>query len=441
MRRLAFAGAALAIGCNALLGIEDATLDETPDAASGASGGAGIGGSTGGNGGNGGSAGNGGTAGAGGTAGSGGSSGDGGSAGVDGGAGAGGSSGGAGMDGGSGAGGSAGADSGCGDTTSSPQNCGACGHDCLGGACVLGKCQPVQLHITGNYAHHVVLSADHVFVSSFYATTWYKVPKIPGAVEWDSPVPSGLDYQTIHAGTAYIAASNDKKIFSSPVTGTLTATLFHSSSYFVHSVAVDATGVYWEECGASRIRRANLDGTNVIDAAINVDCPEQMFIDGSDIWFTTLDTGALYRIPKGVNVNASAITPVGAAGTGTLALTHDATHVYFASFDNPADVKSNVYRVSKTGAASQTAFATNQSAVFQLAVDATHLYFVTRGTAAASYTDGTVSRVPLATPQAVEVLVSPQTRPLGIAVDGEAIYWTEAGPVGGGTGAVWKLAK
>ena len=37
-------------------------------------------------------------------------------------------------------------DSGClADTQTDPQNCGACGHDCLGGACQAGACQPAVL--------------------------------------------------------------------------------------------------------------------------------------------------------------------------------------------------------------------------------------------------------------------------------------------------------
>src|SRR5271165_4916495 len=31
----------------------------------------------------------------------------------------------------------------CGDVQTSSQNCGSCGHDCLGGACTAGKCQPL----------------------------------------------------------------------------------------------------------------------------------------------------------------------------------------------------------------------------------------------------------------------------------------------------------
>jgi hypothetical protein len=58
------------------------------------------------------------------------------------------------------------ASSACVDTTSDGKNCGACGHDCLGGACTAGQCQAVQLaQYTGNLTT--------IFVGSqyVYATT------------------------------------------------------------------------------------------------------------------------------------------------------------------------------------------------------------------------------------------------------------------------------
>src|SRR5262249_54432682 len=36
----------------------------------------------------------------------------------------------------------------CGDTTSDPENCGKCGHSCLGGQCVQAACSPVVI-VTG----------------------------------------------------------------------------------------------------------------------------------------------------------------------------------------------------------------------------------------------------------------------------------------------------
>src|SRR5580658_376889 len=31
------------------------------------------------------------------------------------------------------------------DTAADPQNCGQCGHDCLGGGCLKAKCEPVTI--------------------------------------------------------------------------------------------------------------------------------------------------------------------------------------------------------------------------------------------------------------------------------------------------------
>jgi hypothetical protein len=296
---------------------------------------------------------------------------------------------------------------------------------------------------TGHGAWDVVLSADHAFVSANTASTWYKVPKAGGATDQQSPSALGLDGQAIWASTVYVAASNATDIFQSPVSGAFSSTVFHAGSYFIQSVTADSTGVYWEECGASRIRRANHDGTGVVNAAINVDCPERLIVDATSIYFTTTVLGAVYKIPKGVDVDASAIAPWVSAGVMTYAITQNATHVYFATFDVPPSPsgKSDLYRVSKTGSPSLELMAANQTVIFGIAVDATHVYFVARGTDATSYTDGTVSRVALATPQAVEVLATNQARPLGIALDTAAVYWTNGGSTPSGAGALMRLAK
>lgn len=50
---------------------------------------------------------------------------------------------------------------GCGDTSSSPDNCGACGHSCLGGSCSSGTCVPQPLWLVGPGEY---CEAGHVFV-------------------------------------------------------------------------------------------------------------------------------------------------------------------------------------------------------------------------------------------------------------------------------------
>src|ERR1700734_708942 len=46
----------------------------------------------------------------------------------------------------------------CPDTQSDPQSCGACGHDCLGGAGAAGLCQPVVL--AGHEVYPATLASD-----------------------------------------------------------------------------------------------------------------------------------------------------------------------------------------------------------------------------------------------------------------------------------------
>jgi hypothetical protein len=52
----------------------------------------------------------------------------------------------------------------CANVTTDPTNCGRCGHDCLGGACAAGVCQPLLVaSFTDQPVGSVVLSQDHVF--------------------------------------------------------------------------------------------------------------------------------------------------------------------------------------------------------------------------------------------------------------------------------------
>lgn len=53
---------------------------------------------------------------------------------------------------------------GCGDLQTDPHSCGTCGHDCLGGACSLGACQPYVLADLGtNDLRALALGATDVF--------------------------------------------------------------------------------------------------------------------------------------------------------------------------------------------------------------------------------------------------------------------------------------
>ena len=94
---------------------------------------------------------------------------------------------------------------GCGDTTSSASNCGACGHDCLGGDCVASLCQavpvaaiqsqPRALAVEGPTLFWIASSEIHRAPTSLDAGTWTRVGKTGVAGLFDLTPAS----PTIHA--------------------------------------------------------------------------------------------------------------------------------------------------------------------------------------------------------------------------------------------------
>lgn len=68
------------------------------------------------------------------------------------------------------------------DLTLDPLNCGKCGHDCLGGECEAGECQPVSLYVEGDLRD---LAADEDYV---YFITAGTVERIPQEVMADAEV-------------------------------------------------------------------------------------------------------------------------------------------------------------------------------------------------------------------------------------------------------------
>ncbi|MEM6990743.1 MAG: hypothetical protein AAF721_09605, partial [Myxococcota bacterium] len=112
---------------------------------------------------------------------------------------------------------------GCEADLSSPQHCGGCGHDCLGGDCEAAICQPVT--VAGGQDEPL----------------WVEVAN--GTVYWTDHVPSGeLRARELTMGAQVIEIAS-----GIPLPRTL---------------AVDATHVYWTVETTAAIGRVELDGTN-----------------------------------------------------------------------------------------------------------------------------------------------------------------------------------
>src|SRR5579859_7451290 len=68
------------------------------------------------------------------------------------------------------------------DLRNDPVNCGACGHDCLGGECSAGRCQPVTLSVGIEGTETVLdfaIDASFIYYLFVYNIADHSVMKIP----------------------------------------------------------------------------------------------------------------------------------------------------------------------------------------------------------------------------------------------------------------------
>ncbi|MFO0548245.1 MAG: DUF5050 domain-containing protein [Polyangiaceae bacterium] len=174
--------------------------------------------------------------------------------------------GGGGASGGGASGGAGGGD--CVDLLHDEHNCGACGHDCLGGACDTGQCQPFVVSTTPSASALSAIKCD---------------PGPDGEVYW-----SRLD---------------EGAVFRVPKSGGEAEMIFANSNW-VRDIALDADDVFFstrddagsgaQEIGYYRIERSTLAQAELLPAQVG---PAWVAIDDDFLFFSN-SGGQIGRIPK-----------------------------------------------------------------------------------------------------------------------------------------------
>jgi hypothetical protein len=315
------------------------------------------------------------------------------------------------------------------DAMSDPDNCGSCGHSCLGGDCAGGACQPVAIadgaHPVVNGIWSLAIDGPTAFFTSWCSTApLFSVPVDGGTVSQLAPGNGfatcgnglALDPEQVFFGSIDYA-SNVGSIQSVPRSGGTPTTIVAGLAgrpFF----AIDASQVYylltWSHVpGVFRIGRDGKDPTMVHPAS-----SVALAIDARSLYVAETG-GAIMRMAKD-----GSSTVVLASSNKPAFLTVDATSAYWSDSSENA-----VYGVPLAGGAVARLGVGMLPSPNELAVDDRSVYAAcSNGVVAAVDKDGTHLRV-VASQSGLTIS--------GIAVDDRFVYWGDDDT----PSRLWRVAK
>jgi hypothetical protein len=211
------------------------------------------------------------------------------------------------------------------DLLTNAAHCGACGHDCLGGDCVNGQCQPILLATGQGSLSYIAIDATHVYWTEDTAGTGrvMRAPIEPGAPEslatsLTEPVgivvAGGRVYHTARPAegqtdlwvrdtdggnasvvasgfvAAWALASNDAFVYVTDRVGTVSrvpvgggaASNIAGGQQEPFGIAVNGTNVFWANRAGTTINRVPISGGAIAPAVGNLTNP--VGVAASDDW-------------------------------------------------------------------------------------------------------------------------------------------------------------
>lgn len=327
----------------------------------------------------------------------------------------------------------------------SPDHCGACGHSCLGGGCMGGKCQPVVLAASQPKPWGIAADPDGAYwtlegigSSAGSVVSSALTGEQPGfAVLTEAQAgPASVRVDTTHAyWTTFLGG--DSSVRKVRKDGTGEQQLAAGSAAW--SIALDETDVYWTNLAGS-VRKVAKTGGSPVSADYEL-TPWDIQVDGESVYWTTREGGQIRRAPKSL----SPVTSVLSALKFPLGLSLTADRIFWVeagSFAANACDEANgaVYSANKDGT-DKKLLADKQACPTRIDVVNDEVFWTNAGTTASgTYKyDGSVMHVKT-DGSGLGALVVGQVRPHGIVVAGMRVFWTTQGATSG-QGAVLYIRR
>ncbi len=317
----------------------------------------------------------------------------------------------------------------CVDTQNDEKNCGYCGHDCLGGTCTDGTCQPFALARFAASAAPIALAVDHSFAYFSSAGDIRRVAVNGGTptfvAKGKTAVASGL---AIDASNVYWSDKLLGKIYRAPLSGVPDGepgVIVAEEQNKPTSIAVLGDSVFWGTTDSfGGVFKAPITGLQGDDKPITI-AELQKFIGAIAVtpsagvyWTNSTAAGTVMQAPlSGVPNGGSPARIAEAANSFPVPIAVGPSGVYWAS--DAATGK--LYRTSHTGTTKgepEEVIASSQGEIVAIALDEDFVYWTDR-------TNGAVLQAPLAGGFTAPVATA-QNQPAAIAVTSDAVYWTTA---------------
>lgn len=223
-------------------------------------------------------------------------------------------------------------------------NCGTCGHDCQGGQCSAGHCQPVELLVSTDDIGALAIDATYVYWTGWLLGDVSKIPKEGGSTTVIATGPDHAVALAIDATNAYWDNYSTRDIRQVPIVGGAVTQVIPPMSGYSARLAVDAHNVYWSSFNSAT---GELNATPIGGGATKVIANNGaggIATDGIHVYYTPYLGGGLRRVGVAGGADVLLAAPNDAASRVVL----DSTHAFYGSANNLAG---GVLAVPKAGGA------------------------------------------------------------------------------------------
>jgi hypothetical protein len=318
-----------------------------------------------------------------------------------------------------------------------PKNCGRCGHDCLGGACLSGVCAPVLLAVAQGRISDIAVDATHAYWTSQHGVSAMPLPAGPGL----SPV------TVLAPGTFALGlAIDDHSVFWTDATnqefgGTVSVvpkvggpvSVLATGQRYPFGIAFDSTNVYWatgyvgvayppDSAMPGAVLRVPLGGGTPATVGTG-GRPARVAIDAENVYWTDSLNGLIMKASLG----GGAAVALASGQVEAMGLEAHRGQVYWTT--QQSHVSGSVMRVSASGGVPDT-LASGEDLPSEVAVDDSGIYWVNAGNS------GTIMMLPPdGQGRPIALAFGGTAAGSAIAVDSKAVYW------GSVDGALKRIAK